>query len=156
MTYNTSPGRAQHFNLAPTWQSWITLLIAIWFFVSPWVLQFAAGGAAGGAPQAAPWNAWVLSVVIALVTLSAMGAPAVWQPWANLLLAIWVFIAPWVLGFANTTPAWDHWVCGVLFALLAISRLTTAPAATRVGPGVAEAGYAGSKPPTPGNPPGTM
>lgn len=157
MTYDTSPGRAQRFNLAPTWQSWITLIVAVWFFISPWVLQFAPAGGAGGAAQPAPWNAWVLSVVIALVTLSAMGAPAVWQPWVNLLLGIWVFIAPWVLGFANTAPAWDHWVCGALFALLAIARLTAGPVTASAGSGVAEPGYAGNKPPPPpGNPPGTM
>ena len=28
-----------------------------------------------------------------------------WQDWLNLILGAWLFISPWVLGFANTATA---------------------------------------------------
>jgi hypothetical protein len=40
-----------------------------------------------------------------------------WQEWVNLALGVWIFIAPWVLGFATggyVAAAWDHWIIGAL------------------------------------------
>jgi hypothetical protein len=146
MASNAS-GRARRLNFAPTWQSWIILLIAVWFFISPWILQFATTANAAADMTRASWNAWVLSVVIAVVTLSAIGPGVFWQAWADLALAVWVFIAPWVLGFANgPAAAWDHWICGVLFAIFALGNITMAPAARAP---LAEPGYAGTKPGAP-------
>src|SRR6185312_17568163 len=77
----------QQFNSAPPparanrWQDWANLVLAIWLFISPWVLQFAVGGqtaapgAGGGAAPAAigggtaAWDAWVLGVIIFLVAV---------------------------------------------------------------------------------------
>lgn len=40
--------------------------------------------------------------------------------WSNLVLALILFVAPWVLGFAgDTAAAWNAWVCAVVIALLA-------------------------------------
>lgn len=53
------------------WQDWANLILAIWLFISPWVLQFGAAvqvapaGAVNGpgvAVSHAAWNAWVLGV----------------------------------------------------------------------------------------------
>jgi hypothetical protein len=131
------------------WQDWSNLVLAIWLFISPWVLQFTAGPpggvAAGGAANAAvaAWDAWVLGVIIFLVSLSAIGRMEFWQEWINLLLGIWVFIAPWVLGFVGLSQAaWDHWVVGALVFLIAICNIAVArrrfPETT--------AAYAGDKP----------
>jgi hypothetical protein len=46
------------------------------------------------------WNAWVLGVVMVLVGLSALASPPMWQRWLIMILGIWIFVAPWVLGFA--------------------------------------------------------
>ncbi len=107
------------------WQDSANLILAIWLFISPWVLQF-AGGAGGSSPVAA-WNAWVLGVIVFLVALTAMGRRfARGQEWYNLVLGIWIFIAPWVLGFAARTAnaAWDHWIVGALIFLVSASGLS--------------------------------
>ena len=64
-----------------------------------------------------------------------------WRDWAMLVLAAWLFVSPWVLGFAaGTAPAavegeavgaaasgggwaaaWNAWIVGVIVAALAIA-----------------------------------
>ncbi|MGE3783561.1 MAG: SPW repeat protein [Alphaproteobacteria bacterium] len=125
------------------WQDWANAILAIWLFISPWVLQYGSGysattgEAAGtgllGAVHAAAWNAWVLGVVIFLVAISAISRMDFWQEYVNIVLSIWVFIAPWVLGFAMLGGAsWSHWVVGVLVFLLSISVLSRARTARTV------------------------
>ncbi len=75
----------------------------------------------------AAWDAWVLSVIVFLVALSALGRFARGQEWANLLLGAWIFVAPWVLGFAYglfPAAAWDHWIVGALIFLVSASGLS--------------------------------
>ena len=129
------------------WQDWANAILAIWLFISPWVLQYGsgapagtaaetAGGAAGGvagAVYAAAWNAWVLGVIVFLVAVSAISRMDFWQEYVNTVLSIWVFIAPWVLGFAMLSgAAWSHWVVGVLVFLLSLSVLSRARTARTV------------------------
>lgn len=143
------------------WHDWANLVLGIWLFISPWVLNFAAASAPGaGNPETpgtalanAAWNAWVLGVIIALVSISALSRPAVWQEWLNALLGIWVFIAPWVLGFAAAAnAAWDHWIVGFLVFIAALAGLS----ALRGGAATAaDLAHAGDKPIDPLNrPPG--
>lgn len=111
------------------WQDWANAILAIWLFISPWVLAFASAGgttAAGTATSGggtAAWNAWVLGVIVFLVAVSAIGRRFVLsQEWVNLVLGIWIFIAPWVLGFvALSDAAWDHWIVGALIFLVSLS-----------------------------------
>jgi len=55
-----------------------------------------------------------------------------WQDWLNLLLGAWLFISPWVLGFAKTTAentsthssaAFNAWIFGVIVVILSIAAL---------------------------------
>ncbi|MFZ5461980.1 MAG: SPW repeat protein [Pseudomonadota bacterium] len=50
-----------------------------------------------------------------------------WQDWTNLVLGLWLFVSPWVLGFTDMAmPAWNAYLMGVaimLFAALAIYSL---------------------------------
>ena len=119
------------------WQDWANAVLAVWLFISPWVLQFGSGVPArvqAAAPpayvgdvHAAAWNAWVLGVIVFLVAVSAISRMDFWQEYVNTVLSIWIFIAPWVLGFAMLSgAAWDHWVVGVLVFLLSISVLSRA------------------------------
>ncbi len=49
-----------------------------------------------------------------------------WQDRLNLLIGIWLFISPWVIGFAGagTASAWNAWILGVaiiVFSAIAVS-----------------------------------
>jgi uncharacterized membrane protein YoaK (UPF0700 family) len=117
------------------WQDWANLILAIWLFVSPWVLGFAGlyatgnGTAVGTTTVAmdasrAAWDAWVLGVIVFLVALSALGRMELWQERVNMVLGIWIFIAPWVLGFGDLRNAsWDHWIVGALVFLISLCLL---------------------------------
>lgn len=157
MTYSPSPQSTGYAKppRSNRRQDYANLILAIWLFISPWVLQFAGGGAvtapganAGGGPMAgtgnAAWNAWVLGVIVFLVALSALGRMEFWQEWINVLLGIWIFVAPWVLRFLQLTNAsWDHWVVGALIFLISIWNLMQ----MRNAPVAFDPAHAGNKPP---------
>ena len=83
-------------------------------FVSPWVLGFASGHPAQ--------NAWVTGLVIAVLSIAALAAFAVWEEWLNLIVGLWAVISPWVLGFQGT-PRTVHVVIGIIVAVLAAIEL---------------------------------
>lgn len=128
------------------WQDWANLILAIWLFISPWILQFSGPAPAGGATTGgvAAWDAWVLGVIVFIVALSAIGRMEFWQEWINLLLGIWIFIAPWVLGFVPVSNAsWDHWIVGVLIFLVSLSNVSAGRRSLATG----SMAHAGNKPP---------
>lgn len=115
------------------------LILAIWLFVSPWVLHFAAAtgsetaNAPGLAAEAhfATWNAWISAALIVIAAVIAIAVAGFWQERIALVLGAWVFAAPWVLGFNDLPPAaWDHWMVGLfvfLFAAWALPSATQEP-----------------------------
>lgn len=116
-------------------QDWAILVVSIWFFFSPWVLQFggraptptaAAAIIADWAVTHAAWNAWVLGALVFIVAMSAIARVRLWQERINFGLSAWIFVAPWALGFAHgplPRAAWDHWICGALVLMLAFWNL---------------------------------
>lgn len=47
------------------------------------------------------------------------------QDWINLVLAVCLFISPWVIGFmAVTMAAWNAWIVAVILGVLAIAALS--------------------------------
>lgn len=118
------------------WQDWANMILAVWLFVSPWILHFGAGGGATGqaAGTTAAWDAWVLGVIVFLVALSAIGRMRLWQEWLTLLLGAWIFAAPWALGFTGLRVASvDHWALGLLIFLISLSNMTARSRAVPTG-----------------------
>jgi hypothetical protein len=128
------------------WSNWLNLILAVWLFISPWVLGFAyapAATPAGAAPPPMPytpyaygggiaaWDAWVVAVIVGVLSIAAISRLAVWEEWVNLVLGVWLFFSPWILGYAALYGAvWNSLVVGFLFAVLAIWGIA---AARRVG-----------------------
>ncbi|MGE5116326.1 MAG: SPW repeat protein [Betaproteobacteria bacterium] len=48
-----------------------------------------------------------------------------WQDWINLLLGIWLFFSPWILGFYSSMPAqsWNFFAIGVAFFVFALAAV---------------------------------
>ena len=111
------------------WRDWAMLALAVWLFLSPWILGFTAGlpaegEAVGAGFTLAAWNAWILGVVIAVLALWAAFQFAEWHDWANGVLGVWLVVSPWILGFAALTAAlWNHVVVGLLIVALAAWEL---------------------------------
>jgi len=48
-----------------------------------------------------------------------------WQDGINLIVGCWLFISPWVLGFAGQpAPAWNAWIFGAVVALVSLAALS--------------------------------
>jgi hypothetical protein len=102
------------------WPNWLNVLLAIWLFISPWVLQYAAVGTAA-------WNAWVVAIVIAALSIAALAKLAQWEEWVNLALGVWLILSPWILGFsANANAMGNAVIVGIICAILAIFGLMAA------------------------------
>ena len=89
------------------------LLLAIFLFVSPWLLARASGTAVV--------DLRVSGAIIAILSLVAMFAYADWEEWVKLLLGIWLIVSPWLLGFAHTSAM--HYSIGVGLAVAFFSAL---------------------------------
>ena len=100
------------------WQDWVNLILAVWLFISPWVLNFAG-------QQRPSWDAWIVGIIVGVLSIAALTQVQDWEEWINLLLGAWLFISPWVLGFRdNHMISSNAWIVGVLIFLVAASELT--------------------------------
>jgi SPW repeat-containing protein len=91
------------------------LILAAVVFLSPWIFGFAIG------PESR--NAWIIGIVIAVLSIAALAAFAVWEELLNLVAGLWLIVSPWVLGFQGTTAMRVHVVIGILVAALAAVEL---------------------------------
>ncbi len=91
------------------------LILGAILFFAPWIFAFDAG--------VQSQNAFVCGVIIAVLSLAALTAFAVWEEWLNLIVGVWVIVSPWVLGFPRTTAMTVDVVIGILVAVLAAIEL---------------------------------
>ena len=102
--------------------STITLLAAIWFFISPWVY------AAYRVPSA--WNTWIIGFVMALLAVIRIGNPegTSWMSWLNCLFAAWTFASPWIYRYTTDTGRFVNSLCvGVIIFFVALRSATATP-----------------------------
>lgn len=103
------------------WQDWVGLVLGIWLFLSPWLLGYAAMQAAAG-------SAWVIGIATIVFFGIALAKPQPWEEWVNIVLAVLLVLAPFVLGFMDAgTAAWNHWIVGILIGGDAIWALAQQP-----------------------------
>src|SRR4051812_29079376 len=102
------------------WQDWVNLMLGLWLFASPWVLDYAGTTAA--------FNAYVLGTGIFVFAAFASYVPKAWEEMVNTLLGIWLVLAPFVLGFtAMTAVAMHTVVIGVLVTAFAVWAMFSDP-----------------------------
>ncbi|HVC48736.1 MAG TPA: SPW repeat protein [Burkholderiales bacterium] len=101
------------------WQDWINLVLGIWLFFSPWMLQFTD-------MTNAALNAYVLGAGIIVFSVWALFNPKVWEERINFIFGLWLFVSPWVLGFTtDMTLTLNVIVIGIAVALLSVTLLVT-------------------------------
>src|ERR1044072_7002158 len=95
--------------------SWVNILLGIWVLISPFVLTFAL-------PRAI-WNNVITGIVVGILALIRLSVPnqTGWS-WINALLAIWLIISPFVLGFAHGNALWNNVILGIIVAAFALSN----------------------------------
>lgn len=100
------------------WQDWSVVVLGAILFVTPFVF-------AETAMTAAATSAYILGVLVVLAGLLNAAMTKGWSELIPAVLAVIVFVSPWLFGFASVTAlAWSAWVIGVLLAI-AVGSLYT-------------------------------
>lgn len=106
------------------WQDWVNLFLGAWVFISGWVFSHGYYGYYNNRGAGANgWNAWITGAIIFFVAAWAITAPRnMLAEMINIFAGLWLFISPWVLGFAghNTGASWNDWVVGAIVFFLAL------------------------------------
>lgn len=90
------------------WQDWFNLVLAVWLFIAPYVAFEARD-------DMAAWNAYICGVVVAIFAIAALRRPQVWEEWLNLVVGVWLIVAPFALGFSDQPAAtWNQIIVGLL------------------------------------------
>jgi hypothetical protein len=100
------------------WQDGVMIVFGVWLFFSPFILQYTSY------TSPAAWNSYILGVAVTVVAITALVVPHLWEEWVNFVLAVWVFVSPWVLAFnTNDVATLNHVVLGLLIAIDALWAL---------------------------------
>lgn len=80
------------------WENVVNLVLGVWLFVSPWSVPH---GAMTSAAVAADWNFWIVGIIVAVSAGMALQDIKPWEEWLDLVLGVWMFLSPWILGFSK-------------------------------------------------------
>lgn len=95
----------------------LNAVLGVALVLMPWYLNL-------GSETAAARNAFVCGMAIAIIAALALSKSYDWEEYINLAVGLWVSIAPWMLGFADSpVPTWSHVVIGLAVAALAAFEL---------------------------------
>jgi hypothetical protein len=87
------------------------LLLGMVLFFSPWAFGLSIG---------AQWQtASTVGIVIAVLSIAALAAFAIWEEWLNLIAGLTLIVSPWLLGFQNSDAMTIDVTIGALVAALA-------------------------------------
>jgi hypothetical protein len=87
------------------------LILSGILFFSPWMFGLSAG---------APWQtASVAGILIAVLSIAALAAFAVWEEWFILIAGLVLIVSPWLLGFQDSDAMRIDVAIGIVVAALA-------------------------------------
>src|SRR6516164_3465606 len=89
----------------------MNLLLGTILFFSPWLFSLSAG-----APRQ---TASIIGLFIAVLSIAALAAFAVWEEWLNLIAGLCLIVAPWLLGFEDSNAVMVDVVIGIVVVVLA-------------------------------------
>jgi len=89
----------------------VNLLLSVVLFFSPWLFDLSAG---------AQWQtASIVGILIAVLSIAALAAFALWEEWLTLVVGLALIASPWLLGFADSDAMTIDVAIGVMVAALA-------------------------------------
>jgi len=89
----------------------VNLILSGVLFFSPRLFDFSTG------PQAQ--TASLAGIAIAVMSIAALAAFAVWEEWFILLAGLALIVSPWLLGFQNSNAITTDVMIGIVVAALA-------------------------------------
>jgi hypothetical protein len=101
-------------DLPAQWQDTLNLLLGIWLVASPWILPYADH-------QLAAWNTRLTGLAIAVAAGAALVNYELWKEWINVVLAAWLIVSPWFLGYSEVGGAfYNQFAVGLAVGVLAL------------------------------------
>jgi hypothetical protein len=92
----------------------VNIILSIWLFIPPWVLGYSLG-------QVQAWNAWIVAVVVFVLSIASLAQFQRWEERINVLLGIWLILSPWILRFStDSKPAANAIIVGIIVGVLAL------------------------------------
>ncbi|OKO71519.1 SPW repeat protein [Bradyrhizobium sp. NAS96.2] len=91
------------------------LAAAIFLLAAPWLFAHAN-------PTAAI-DLRISGAAIAIMSLAAIAAFAIWEEWINLFVGCWLIVSPWLLGFTHTRAMHFAIAAGAVVAFMALLEL---------------------------------
>jgi SPW repeat-containing protein len=89
----------------------VNLILGGLLFFSPWLFGLSTG---------TQWQtASVVGIIIAVLSIAALAAFAVWEEWLNLIAGLGLIVSPWLLGFQDSDAMTIDVAIGVIVAALA-------------------------------------
>jgi SPW repeat len=104
-----------------------SFFLGVTVFFSPWLL---------GLPAGAQWQtASIIGIFIAVLSVAALAAFAIWEEWLNLIAGLALIVSPWLMGFQESDAMAYDVVIGAIVALLAASEVWLTHGSQRRGHG---------------------
>ena len=111
------------------------LALALWLFVSPWILNYSE-------VRLPVWNTFAVATIVAVFSAAAMLKFTKWEEWINIVAGFWLIASPWLLGYTallgptKTLPATtaNHLAVGLAIVILSLWELNLWELAGRVPP----------------------
>lgn len=89
----------------------VNLILGGVLFFSPWLFDLSYG---------AQWQtASIVGIIIAVLSIAALAAFAVWEEWFILVAGIGLIVSPWLLGFQNSGAMIIDVAIGIIVTVLA-------------------------------------
>jgi hypothetical protein len=93
----------------------VSLMLSGVLFFSPWLFDLSTG---------AQWQtASIAGILIAVLSIAAIAAFAVWEEWFILVAGVALVGSPWLLGFQNSTAMTIDVAIGVIVTALAATEV---------------------------------
>jgi hypothetical protein len=93
----------------------VNLMLSGVLFFSPWLFDLSTG---------AQWQtASIAGILIAVLSIAAIAAFAVWEEWFILVAGVALVGSPWLLGFQNSTAMTIDVAIGVIVTALAATEV---------------------------------
>ncbi len=95
--------------------SGINLVAGVWLIIAPFIIGYVA-------LESALWNDILCGAIVLILAAIRVAMPLrhVWLSWVNLVVGLWLIIAPFVLDYAAfPAPVWNDILVGILIAGMA-------------------------------------
>ncbi|GGM35505.1 hypothetical protein GCM10012275_03510 [Longimycelium tulufanense] len=106
------------------WQDWGAVVFGVYTLLSPLWLTTSTG---------AMWTMIVFGALLAIAGAWSLAQPgSVISEYSHVVLGVLLFLAPWVMGYADMAgAAWTSWIVGVLAVIVGLAGVPAANTAHR-------------------------